>query len=246
MKSCFSQEKPDVNSMLSSMLHRECFKTIMCYSEPNIEIGTVCMEPQAECSADRFGSHFIMVDGELFNRNMIQEEYGLEGNSNEEFFKSITESKRKKEILRQIDGNFIVIIYDIKNQIIELITDKYGLKQVYWFADKNQLACSSEIKALRTIANVRTDINEASVNYFLKNGHMANNDTWFKNIFLMPAATICSYSYHSAEIQFEEYWSIENLKQLTNYSVDDIVTQSASFVSKAVEKRIASLVQELL
>ena len=93
----------------------------------------------------------LMCNGEIYNHNTLKEYYNIE-----------TESKSDCEIIlhlykligiestiKQLDGVFAFLLYDIKHNIILVGRDKFGVRPMYYGTNKiGEYYFSSEIKSL--------------------------------------------------------------------------------------------------
>ena len=82
--------------------------------------------------------HIAYLDGEFFNRpdNAISDPKFL--------IQAIT---GEREQLNRIDGLFAGVVFDTHKNELHIITDRYGLRPLYWTRMGNRIAWASQTKA---------------------------------------------------------------------------------------------------
>lgn len=95
--------------------------------------------------------------------------------------------------LANVEGRFAAAIWDDRRQQCVLITDKFGTKPLYIAPCHGGVAFASEIKSLLALPGVSSDLNARGLAQFFTFGHLWNNDTLFKEIRSLDAATCVVY-----------------------------------------------------
>jgi asparagine synthase (glutamine-hydrolysing) len=120
----------------------------------------------------------IVFNGEIVNFKKLRDE--LITNYNHNFF-----SNSDTEVIlayyhyygtncvQKFEGMFAFIIYDdLKNEII-IARDKFGIKPLYYFNDKNKIIFSSELRQFNFFTNVKNKINNLDIiNEFIVHGYI--------------------------------------------------------------------------
>ena len=71
-----------------------------------------------------------------------------------------------------------------EGQIKLFIRDRFGIKPLYYYIDKNKLIFCSEIQGIKKALNKNLEINKNEAFKFFKQGLInSGKETWFKNIF---------------------------------------------------------------
>ena len=154
--------------------------------------------------------NFIMVfNGEIYNTDYlltILNKNKLKGKSDSEILINLFEEKGPKA-LQIIKGMFSFVIYDIKNNKIFAARDRFGIKPLYYYKNRNKIIFSSEIKPLLKIIN-SISFNEKSFFDLFNKGYLDHDDkTFFKNIAsLMPGNQLTINS--SKKLNIKKYWEI--------------------------------------
>ena len=85
--------------------------------------------------------HIAYLDGEFFNRTAL----ARSATSDPEFLVQAITGER--ELLNRIDGLFAGVIFDTHKNELHIVTDRYGLRPLYWTRQGNRIAWASQTKA---------------------------------------------------------------------------------------------------
>ncbi len=108
--------------------------------------------------------------------------------------------------IEQIDGNFVVAIYDKQQDILLLGNSRPGLLPIYYAESRHDLLFASEVKAILQDKNLPRHLNMASVADFFSFGCVLGIKTFFEEIRLLPPASILRY--YKGEYSVKKYWDL--------------------------------------
>ena len=91
--------------------------------------------------------------------------------------------------LTKLNGMFAFALYDNLTSNLHLCRDRYGIKPLYFYHDKNIFAFGSEIKALLVNNDVRCSLDLEAVYEYFTFQNIFTNKTFFKNIKLLEHGT---------------------------------------------------------
>ena len=132
--------------------------------------------------------HFVIVfNGEIYNYKLIRRE--LESKGVKFDSKTDTEvivnawSVWGEDCLSKLEGMFAFVIYDIRENQLFAIRDRFGIKPLYIFQDGKGLYIASEIKQFTAISTWKAEQNYQVVYDFLNWSLLDHtNETFFKNV----------------------------------------------------------------
>ncbi len=133
----------------------------------------------------------IVFNGEIYNhkplRKMLQEKgHIFQNHSDTEVIVHLYE-EYGTGIVDYLRGMFAIAIYDMKASRLHIFRDHFGIKPMYYSNVNNELVFGSEIKAILDYPNVKREVNEKALSYYLGFQYSPLEETFFKNIFkLMP------------------------------------------------------------
>ena len=143
--------------------------------------------------------------------------------------------KLGSEFLKQVDGKFCAAIWDRSRQKLFLVTDKFGLKPIYYAEGESRLLFASEIKALLCDPGVSRDQNVRGLAQFFSLGHFWNNDTFYEAVRVIPAATVAEYDLDSGALEFQAYWRMAPNPDLANLTEEEWIEQIDARLKASVD-----------
>ncbi len=206
-----------------------------------IDLSPAAAQPMAYANRYR-----IVYNGELYNYLEVKEELQKKGCSFQTH--SDTEvllaaySVYGKDCLQHFDGMFAFAIWDEKEQILFAARDRFGEKPFFFFYDEEKLVFASEMKALWQM-NVAKEANQSMLYNFLTIGYTTNpadpNETFYNNIYKLPAAHCLTYSLAKNELTTERYW--QTFIEVNNNSTEtEALSQFEQLFRQSIHKRMRS------
>lgn len=179
------------------------------------------------------------LEGEFYNQNELQSKYQVTSTNDNELLLNIYDSTRSLDFLRDIDGYYAAVLYDKKENKVYLITDRYGLKPLYWGIINDDLVWSSEVKGFLGHRDFRPVIDRQAVEEFFDFGYLLENRTWFKGVELVPPASILTFDLVKPRSEVTHYWSWSDIK-LIKEPIDEreLIEELARLFKQSVRRRV--------
>ena len=135
--------------------------------------------------------YVISFNGQIYNLNEIKKKFKLPNNIVlDTSIISILCNLIGVKFIHEINGMFILIIYDKKEKKVISVRDNSGQKPLYYFFDNKNLILSSEISPILNSVRDKTSVN-IDFNYHLRFISNIGEKTIYKNIFkLLPGQKI--------------------------------------------------------
>ena len=127
-----------------------------------------------------------------------------------------------KDFLNKLDGYFCAALYDTLRQKVLLVSDRYGMRMLYWHHRNGVFAWSSEVKGLLAIQELDRTIDPTSLACFMELGYLLGEQTWLKYVRLIRPATVMEYDIEKGALCQRYYWTWGEIKP-SNLSFDDAV-----------------------
>lgn len=184
---------------------------------------------------DRINSNIIVFNGAILNYKSLRKELLSEGvifdsSSDTEVLLKAYSSWGLKRTLSKIRGMFAFAIYDIKNNIIVIARDHFGIKPLFFLQDKNSLAFSSTIKPLLLFPCYNIEVNKEVIPEQFAFQCIKPPNTIYKNIFsIMPGHYSVINILKNEKVKTKSFWKIsdclndDNFSKLTNF--DDMIKE---------------------
>jgi asparagine synthase (glutamine-hydrolysing) len=190
--------------------------------------------------------YHIVFNGEIYNYIELRKELSGKG------FQFRTASDTEvivaafaaygKACVHEFDGAFAFAIWDEKTSELFAARDRFGEKPFFFYYDGEQLAFASEMKALWKMG-IEKDVNRSMLYNFLSIDYTTNPgdpaETFYNNIYKLPAASSLHYSLDKKELQTEKYWNLyPNVNE--EVKVKDAIDQFTALLTESVRKRLRS------
>lgn len=155
--------------------------------------------------------HIAYLDGEFFNRTDL----ARSTTSDPEFLvRAIT---GERELLNRIDGLFSGVVFDTHKNELHIITDRYGLRPLYWTRLGNRIAWASQTKAFLALPEFSPVIDPISRDMFFATGQLSPDRTWLKGVAPVPAATQMTFRISDGSLTQQRYWSWDEITPLSEH-----------------------------
>lgn len=185
--------------------------------------------------------NYVWIEGEAYNLADVILDLGWGGgeSGNFDFPSSILNAyayEQLDQFLSRIDGYFCAALYDSARKKIILISDRYGMRMLYWYHQNGCFAWSSEVKGLLALQHVDRTIDPSSLPCFMDLGYLMGGHTWFEHITLIKPATVIEYDIESDAANQHYYWKWGEIRA-SSLSFDDAVDALYEAFLASVKKR---------
>lgn len=186
----------------------------------------------------------IVYNGEIYNyvelRKVLQNKrYVFNTKSDTEVILAAYDCYKEK-CVEYFDGMFAFAIWDEEEQQLFAARDRFGEKPFFYHYHNNALYFGSEVKALWA-AGVQRTADEAMLLHYLASGNVQSpinkTQTFYKEIYSLPAAHFLLYNPASAAVTTTQYWTIEDKG---TYTGSNPVEQFGDLLSLSVKRRLRS------
>ncbi|MGK7926498.1 MAG: asparagine synthase-related protein, partial [Spirulina sp.] len=158
--------------------------------------------------------------------------------SDPELFVSLYQQNHNFSFLKQIDGFFAACFYDTREEKLHLISDRYGMRRLYWTVYKNALVWSGELKAFLALPDYQPQIDTQTMEDFLGLRYFIGEGTWFAGVELVPAATVLTWDFSDSSLARKRYWWWNNLQPLDRLPDEgEIIEEFGRLFIEAVRTR---------
>lgn len=156
----------------------------------------------------------VWLDGEIYDQGPHESREGGERRSDLELLGDLFHRQRGSEFgfLRDLSGVYTAVVHDQRRQRLLLVTDRHGLRHLYWTVHDGRLVWASELKAFLALPGFRPTIDEQAVGEFLDSSSFADNRTWFEGVKLLPSASVLTWDLRESDWRLDRYWSWEEIR----------------------------------
>lgn len=179
---------------------------------------------------------YVWVEGEAYNVSEVAKELNLKANSLPTLLLKSDESNQLDKCLNLLDADFCAALYDKEKQKIKLISDRYGMRLLYWYHKDGIFAWGSEVKAILAIKDINKELNPTSYDCFMDLGYLVGEHTWFKDTKLINPASVVEFDLNTNTSKQYYYWKWADIKTYS-LSFDNAVDELTNLLIKSTSKR---------
>lgn len=155
-------------------------------------------------------SKVLLFNGEIYNFRSIREELVAKGH----IFTTKTDSEvllhgyeeYGEKLLDKLRGMFAFVIWDTKTKELFGARDFFGIKPLYYAVMGDTFMFGSEIKAFLAHPDFKKELNETALENYLTFQYSPTDETFFKNVYKLPAAHC--FKYKNGKLDVKRYWDI--------------------------------------
>lgn len=238
-----SNRDVDINALLTKMCKQMKLKdwyskdtfTDESIGLARVGLGILNPEPQPLFNEDK--TLCIIMDGEIYDyqsskNDLVNKGHKFVVGNDPEFILHLFE-ECGKDFVYQLNGSFVVAIFDLKKQELLIVNDRYGLRPLYFAENNGYLLFSSEIKPILKDKSVEWTVDDSAVMDFLLFRRILGTKTFLKGIKLLPAASIMSCNENL--ISTENYWDF-NFQEDNNHPEEYYVEVLTKLIKQAIER----------
>lgn len=189
----------------------------------------------------------ITYNGEIYNylelRSTLQKEgYSFTTQSDTEVILAAYDFYGEDCVLH-FDGMFAFAIWNEAEQELFAARDRFGEKPFFYTTDNRGCLFASEMKALWAAGLSRQPNLQLMFNY-ITIGYVDNperpEETFYTNIFKLPAACRLYYTPDNGELYVEKYWDIDPQLQQKKITEHDALDEFKYLFEQSVKRRLRS------
>ena len=183
----------------------------------------------------------VVFNGEIYNFKEIRESLKLKGHqfttaSDTEILVHLYE-EYSYDFVDQLNGIFAFAIYDIKQEILMLARDHFGIKPLHYYVKNGKLVFGSEQKSIILHPDYEKGVNYQALHYQLNLRYTQSDETLFAGIKRLPPAHYAVFK--QGQLSVHKYWSLQpNVN--ANISEAEAMEQLNFYLKQAVERQLVS------
>ena len=176
------------------------------------------------------GTVWITYNGEIYNFQELREELIKKGH----IFKSKTDTEviihayeeYGLDCVKQFNGMWGFCIYDKNKDLLILSRDRFGIKPLYYYMDKDRIIFSSMIAGILCHDIETTPNDKAIMEYLAFNLEDHGEYTFFKNIYSLMNGSILIYNLKTKQHNIKQWYYPESRDVKNEEDIRDIFIES--------------------
>jgi asparagine synthase (glutamine-hydrolysing) len=196
--------------------------------------------------ANEDGSLVVVYNGEIYNFLDLRAELETLGHT----FRSRSDTEvilRSYEqwgesCVTRFNGMFAFALWDKEKSKLFLARDRYGIKPLYYFFDKNVFIFASEIKAILTSGEVARELCFDALNEYFTFQNIYSEKTLFKGVLSVPAGYCAAISWKKPDLSLKKYWDFDfsRSKTASQLPFDEASYQIRKLFEQGVTRQLIS------
>jgi asparagine synthase (glutamine-hydrolysing) len=242
--------KERITGMLSLMKHEPWYKVGQFYQNPialgKASPGIIDPYPQPVFNPDK--SLCLIMYGEVYNYpdNLIR---SLKKNSSPEtdnhpqiILNSI--EKEGIEIVKALNGSFVLALWDFEKNRLTIANDRYGLRPLYYFWQNRLFIFASEMKSILTFSEMKKEVDLAGMAQFFSLNFIMQERTLLRGIKVLSPASILTFE--NGNLKKKTYWTLGLKENSKGFDRKDALNQAHFLVKQAVQRQLNDNVPKIL
>lgn len=194
------------------------------------------------------GRFVIVFNGEIYNFVELKKQLQQKGArfKNETDTEVIIEAYRYwgTKCTKRFNGMWAFALYDREKNSVFFSRDRFGVKPLYFYENKEELVFASEIKCILEIYPQERIPNMTEIRrYMVCVQEDADENTFYKNIKSFPKSYNMVYDLHSGKKKLEEYWKIDVPAFKKKWKTDNPYRLCRALLEDAVRLRLRADVE---
>jgi hypothetical protein len=136
-------------------------------------------------------------------------------------------------LLQRVNGHYNVVICEISSNIITIITDRSGMRPLFWYRNKDVVIVSNRVIAIKQNAEFKDEVNLSAMADFIKFNWVTNDATFFKNVNRFPSATV--FVFQTENIDVTSYCTWPAQVEVNKATVEENAERGYTLLRSAVE-----------
>ena len=202
---------------------------------------TACFGAASTDVAEIYCTNGILctIDGWLFNARDLSETLASKPQPNQTaLVAALFQKYGFKEMLRKVNGEFAIAIFDLKENTLWLGRDRFGVKPLYYSSIRGGLAFASQPWALIVHPEVTSEVNARfTASYAALHYRTFDNrpeESPYKDIGQLPAGSLLVYRGTTPSVQ--RYWCLESKSDFRD-SEEKLASQFRELLLDSVKLR---------
>jgi asparagine synthase (glutamine-hydrolysing) len=173
-------------------------------------VGVQTLDANSSVYEDKKSGSFAVLLGSVFNRAGLRSQYAPDGkkagvgSDAEIVWQAYGQIGIKA--FRELNGNFVLAIWDAPKQCFYLVRDHLGIEPVYYCRKDGVLYFSSRLQRLTRVPQVGRQLNFGVLQRYLLFNYNPGYDTFFENVHSLRPG--CFIKIENGRFTVEPYWRL--------------------------------------
>ncbi len=175
----------------------------------------------------------LVMAGEFYKRDTFS------GNnpslSDEEFALALYE-KQGDGFAKQLNGAFLIGIYNKTENRVLIVNDRFGLYPLYYACLDGKLLFAPEVKGLLCDNEFTRRLDITALAQYVRFQHLLGTRTFFEDIHLLPAGSVLQFDIATSSCVIDTYWSYTDIPYRPEMRFNEAVEETGYLFRQAVAR----------
>ena len=140
----------------------------------------------------------------------------------------------------RFNGMFAIGAWNLKEEKLYLIRDRYGIKPLYYWFNGKTLVFSSEIKSVIEHPDYIIDVDLDALNEYFTFQNIFSYNTLFKGVHMLPPANRVQINAKSTYIKHHSWWDYDFSATDDSISFEEAKSETKMLFEQAVKRQMVS------
>jgi asparagine synthase (glutamine-hydrolysing) len=184
----------------------------------------------------------IFMEGEIFGhdeekRKLIEAGHQFQGDSQAEFILHLYE-EHGENFISNLNGAFVVAIWDRSIRKLVLTNDRIGLQPIYYAHRNGNLIFASNVGALLADPDISKQVDSVAIAQLLTFDHVLDDRTLLEEARLLRPATLLTF--HNQQLSLRRYWRPRYPESYELYSEQACIEELTHYLKQAFTRQAST------
>lgn len=201
-------------------------------------IGILNREAQPILSKD--GQYVLFMTGELYRTNALQARLKsaniIPRNISHAELALCAFEAFGADFAKDLDGAFVIVIYDRAKHSLILVNDRLGLYPTYYFYEKGHLVFAPEVKCVLLAPFVSKTMSITAVAQYFRFQHLLEDYTFHEGVWRFPYASVGEFDLDTGEWVVRRYWDWDDIPPRLDMTFEEAVEEGSRVLRDTVRE----------
>jgi asparagine synthase (glutamine-hydrolysing) len=178
----------------------------------------------------------LVMAGEFFYKEKASGETSFDS---DELYALGLYEKLGDAFINQLNGAFIIVIWDNVRKLLLIANDRFGLYPLYYTHHAGRLTFASEVKGILCDVSFPRKLDYTALAQFMRFQRLLGEHTFFEGIHLLPYGSLLRFDQTNSTLNVSHYWDFDQIPAWPAAATfEDAVEETGRLLRQSVEARI--------
>jgi len=152
--------------------------------------------------------------------------------------------KKGVEIIKDLNGSFILALWDSGKKRLTIANDRFGLRPLYYYWQDDIFLFASEMKSILSNPEVKREIDPEGMAQFFTLNFIMEDRTLLRQVKILEPASILTFE--NKKVNQETYWILSLQESQKGFNRKEALNRAHFLVKQAVKRQIKDEIPKIL